>query len=173
MLGTEYCTAVSTGTDSIHIALKALGIGTGDEVIVPVNTFIATSAAVTLSGAKPVFVDNDEATYNIETSKIEQAITSKTKAIMPVHLYGQPAEMDKIMDIASAHGLIVIEDCSQAHFSEYRNKKAGNFGEAGTFSFYPGKNLGAYGEGGAVVTDNEEYNSFMQRYRQHGASKKY
>ena len=152
----KYCTALSSGTDALHTALVAMGIKYGDEVIVPVNTFIATSETVSLCGAKPVFVDHDEKTFNIDVNKIEKAITPKTRAIIPVHLYGQPAEMDKIIDIAKKYNLFVIEDCSQAHLSEYKGKKTGGFGSIGTFSFYPGKNLGAYGEGGAVVTNSEE-----------------
>lgn len=171
--GTKYCSALSSGTDALHTALIALEIKHGDEVIVPVNTFIATSESVSLTGAKPVFVDHDEKTYNIDPGKIEKAITSRTKAIIPVHLYGQPAEMDKITDISRKYNLFIIEDCSQAHLSEYKGKKTGNFGNIGTFSFYPGKNLGAYGEGGAVVTNNEELYNKMLRFRQHGSVEKY
>ena len=169
----KYCTALSSGTDALHTALVAMGIKYGDEVIVPVNTFIATSETVSLCGAKPVFVDHDEKTFNIDVNKIEKAITPKTRAIIPVHLYGQPAEMDKIIDIAKKYNLFVIEDCSQAHLSEYKGKKTGGFGSIGTFSFYPGKNLGAYGEGGAVVTNSEELYNKMLRFRQHGSVEKY
>ncbi len=169
----KYCCALSSGTDALHTALTALGIKYGDEVIVPVNTFIATSESVSLTGAKPVFVDHDEKTFNLDAHKIENAITSKTRAIIPVHLYGQPAEMEKIMEIAGKHNLYVIEDCSQAHLSEFKGKKVGNFGIIGTFSFYPGKNLGAYGEAGAVVTNDEELYSKMLRFRQHGSVEKY
>src|SRR4030095_2308749 len=169
----KYSVALSTGTDAIHVALKALGIKQGDEVIVPVNTFIATSEGVTLCNAKPVFVDNDERTYNIDVTKIEKAITPKTKAIIAVHLYGQPAEMDAILEIAKKHNLYAVEDCSQAHLAEYKNKKIGGIGRIGTFSFYPGKNLGAYGEGGAVTTNDEELYNFIIRYRQHGTVEKY
>lgn len=169
----KYCTALSSGTDALHVALSALGIKSGDEVIVPVNTFIATSEAVTLCGARPVFVDHSELTYNIDVKKIESAVTGKTKAIIPVHLYGQPADMDSVLDIAKKHSLYVIEDCSQAHLSEYKGRKAGTLGDIGTFSFYPGKNLGAYGEGGAVVTNKEELDNKMLRFRQHGSIEKY
>jgi dTDP-4-amino-4,6-dideoxygalactose transaminase len=169
----KYCTALSSGTDALHTALTALGIKHGNEVIVPVNTFIATSEAVTLCGAKPVFVDQDEKTYNIDTGKIEKAVTPKTKAIIPVHLYGQPADMKPIMDIAGKHNLFVIEDCSQAHLSEYNGKRTGGIGHIGTFSFYPGKNLGAYGEGGAVVTNDENLHRKMLNFRQHGSTEKY
>ena len=169
----KYCVALSSGTDALHTALKAADIKPNDEVIVPVNTFIATSASVSLCGGKPVFVDNDENSYNIDVSKIEKEITKKTKAIIPVHLYGQPAEMEPILEIAKKYNLHVIEDCSQAHLSEYKQKKAGSLGHIGTFSFYPGKNLGAYGEGGATVTNDEELYNKMLRYRQHGSTQKY
>jgi dTDP-4-amino-4,6-dideoxygalactose transaminase len=169
----KYCIGLSSGTDALHTALQAINIKAGDEVIVPVNTFIATSEAVTLCSGKPVFVDHDERTYNIDTDKIERAITKKTKAILPVHLYGQPAEMDKVLKIAENHNLHVIEDCSQAHFSLYKGRKVGGFGNISTFSFYPGKNLGAYGEAGAVVTNSEQYYSQMLKFRQHGSIEKY
>jgi dTDP-4-amino-4,6-dideoxygalactose transaminase len=169
----KYCVALSSGTDALHTALKAVNIKPSDEVILPVNTFIATSASVSLCGAKPVFVDNDERTYNIDVSKIEKAITKKTKAIIPVHLYGQPAEMEPILEIGKKYNLYIIEDASQAHLSEYKQRKVGNFGHIATFSFYPGKNLGAYGEGGAVVTNDEELYNKMLRYRQHGSITKY
>jgi len=169
----KYCAALSSGTDALHTALLALGIKNGDEVIVPVNTFIATSEAVTLCGAKPVFVDHNEKTFNIDVEKIEKAVTPKTKAIIPVHLYGQPADMKPILEIAKKHNLFVIEDCSQAHLSTYDSRKTGSLGDIGTFSFYPGKNLGAYGEAGAVVTNNEELYNKMLRFRQHGSNEKY
>jgi dTDP-4-amino-4,6-dideoxygalactose transaminase len=169
----KFCVALSSGTDALHTALKAIEIKPGDEVIVPVNTFIATSESVSLQYATPVFVDQNEKTYNIDVNKIEQAITKKTKAIIPVHLYGQPAEMDKVLDIARNFNLYVIEDCSQAHLSTYKEKKVGNFGNIGTFSFYPGKNLGAYGEAGAVLTNDEELYQKMLKFRQHGSVEKY
>jgi dTDP-4-amino-4,6-dideoxygalactose transaminase len=169
----RYCTAVSSGTDALHTALRAIGIKHGDEVIIPVNTFIATSAAVSQCGAKPVFVDNDSRTYNIDASRIEAAITERTRAIIPVHLYGQSAEMQPILEIAKIHNLSVIEDCSQAHLGEYKGKKIGTMGIIGTFSFYPGKNLGAYGEGGATITNSEELYNKMRRFRQHGSVTKY
>jgi len=170
---TKYSVGLSSGTEALHVALWALGIKARDEVIVPVNTFIATSEGISLCGAKPVFVDNDERTYNIDVNKIEQAITKNTKAILPVHLYGQPAEMDTINEIAKKHNLFVVEDCSQAHLANYRGKKIGSLGIIGTFSFYPGKNLGAYGEAGAVTTNDETLYSKMLRYRQHGSVEKY
>lgn len=169
----KHCIGLSSGTDALHVALTALGIKQGDEVIVPVNTFIATSEAVSLCGARPIFVDHDEKTYNIDVSKIEKVINGKTRAIIPVHLYGQPSEMDPILELASKYGLFVIEDCSQAHLAAYRGKKVGGFGHTGTFSFYPGKNLGAYGEAGAVVTNDDELYDKMLRFRQHGSIQKY
>jgi dTDP-4-amino-4,6-dideoxygalactose transaminase len=169
----KYCVAVSTGTDALHVALHALGVKSGDEVILPVNTYIATAEAVTLCGAKPVFVDNDPDTYNIDVNKIEDAITKATRAILPVHLYGQPAEMDAVLNIAKKYNLYVIEDCSQAHLAEYKGRKIGGLGNIGTFSFYPGKNLGAYGEGGAVTTNDKSLYNFMLRFRQHGSVEKY
>lgn len=169
----KFSVGLSTGTDALHVALWALGIKAGDEVIVPVNTYIATAEGVTLCGAKSVFVDNDERTFNIDVTKIEEAITPHTKAILPVHLYGQPAEMDTILEIAQKHNLYVVEDCSQAHLATYKTKKIGSFGIIGTFSFYPGKNLGAYGEAGAVTTNDETLYNKMLRYRQHGSVEKY
>lgn len=169
----KHSIGLSTGTDALHVAMHALGIKQGDEVIVPVNTYIATAEGVSLCYAKPVFVDNDEKTYNIDASKIEAAITPNTKAIIPVHLYGQPAEMDAILDIGKKYKLHVVEDCSQAHLATYKGKKIGGLGTIGTFSFYPGKNLGAYGEGGAVTTNDDRLNDFMYKYRQHGSTEKY
>lgn len=173
MQNARYCAALSSGTDALHTALTAIGIKQEDEVIVPVNTFIATSEAISLCGAKPVFVDHDESTYNIDVNKIEEKITKRTKAILPVHLYGQPAEMDRILEIAKKHNLFVIEDCSQAHLSEYNGKRTGTLGNIGTYSFYPGKNLGAYGEAGAVLTNSEELYNIMLKFRQHGSTEKY
>lgn len=164
---------VSNGTAALHVALHGIGIKPGDEVIVQANTFIATAEGVSLCGATPVFVDNDEKTYNIDVTKIEASITKKTRAILPVHLYGQPAEMDPILEIAKKHKLHVVEDCSQAHLATYKGKKIGSMGIAGTFSFYPGKNLGAYGEGGAVTTSDSELYKFMLLFRQHGSIEKY
>ena len=155
-IGTEYCVGVGNGTDALYMAMKGLGFGPGDEVITAANTFIATAEGIGRTGATPVFVDCDPVTYNIDPGKIEAAITDKTKAIVPVHLYGQPADMDAVMAIAKAHGLLVVEDCAQAHGATYKGRKVGTFGDAACFSFYPGKNLGAYGDGGAVCTNNEE-----------------
>ncbi|MFA7124252.1 MAG: DegT/DnrJ/EryC1/StrS aminotransferase family protein [Candidatus Delongbacteria bacterium] len=171
--GARFCAGVNNGTSALHIVLMALGIGEGDEVIIPANTFIATPASVSLQGAIPVFVDCRESDFNIDPELIEAAITDRTKAIMPVHLYGQPAEMDRIMSIAEKYGLLVIEDCAQAHMAEYKGTKVGNFGSAGCFSFYPGKNLGAYGEGGAVISSDEEFWKRIQAIKEHGSFRKY
>lgn len=164
---------VGSGTDALWVALIALGIGDGDEVITVPASFIATAEAISFSGAKPVFVDVDKATCNMNPDLVEAAITSKTKAIIPVHLFGQMADMDPIAKIAKKHNLFVIEDACQAHGAEYKGKRAGSIGDAGCFSFYPGKNLGAYGEAGAVVTNNSELAEKMRIFRDHGQSKKY
>jgi dTDP-4-amino-4,6-dideoxygalactose transaminase len=171
--GSKFCAGVNNGTSALHIVLMALGIGEGDEIIMPVNTFIATPASVSLQGAVPVFVDCSEDDFNIDVTKIERAITVKTKAIMPVHLYGQPAKMKEICSIAEKHGLEIIEDCAQAHVAECCGKRVGNFGIAGCFSFYPGKNLGAYGEGGAVISNDEGFWKKIQAIKEHGSFKKY
>ena len=169
----KHCIAVSSGTSALHASLLAAGIGPGDEVIVPVNTFIATAEAVQHCGARPVFVDMSAADYCIDPDKIEPAITPKTKAVIPVHLYGQPAEMDRIMAIAAQHALMVLEDCAQAHDAEYRGRKVGTFGRAGTFSFYPAKNLGAYGEGGGILTNDDDLADHLRKLRSHGSVVKY
>ena len=169
----EFAIGVSSGTAALWLTLLGLGIGAGDEVITVPNTFIATAEAISFSGAKPVFVDIDEQTYNINPELLEGAITPRTKAIIPVHLYGQTADMDHIMEIARAHGLFVVEDACQAHGAEYRGRRAGSIGDAGCFSFYPGKNLGAYGEAGAVVTNNAELAEKIRMFRDHGQAKKY
>jgi len=169
----KYCVGVNSGTSALHIALWALGIGTGDEVIVPSLTFIATAEAVSLCGATPVFADCDPDYYTIDPDDIEKRINSNTKAVLPVHLYGQPAKMDEIKAIADQHELLLIEDCAQAHLAEYKGKKVGTFGAAGCFSFYPGKNLGAYGEAGAVITDDDALYDRMLALRDHGSLKKY
>jgi dTDP-4-amino-4,6-dideoxygalactose transaminase len=164
---------LNSGTSALHLALLAAGIGPGDEVITVSFTFVATVAAIGYSGAKPVFVDIDPASYTMDVTQIEAAITPRTKAIMPVHLYGQPADMDPIMEIARRHNLIVIEDACQAHGAEYKGRRVGSIGDMGCFSFYPGKNLGAYGEGGAVVTSNPAYEHTIRMLRDWGAEKKY
>jgi len=174
----SYCGAaigigVNSGTSALHLALLAAGIGEGDEVITTPFTFVATVAAIRYTGARAVFVDIDPRSYNIDPAKVEAAITSKTKAIMPVHLYGQPADMDPILEIARRRGLLVIEDAAQAHGAEYKGRRAGSMGDLACFSFYPGKNLGAYGEGGMVVTNNPEYARTIRMLRDWGAETKY
>jgi dTDP-4-amino-4,6-dideoxygalactose transaminase len=169
----KYCSGVSSGTDGNHLVLWALGIKPGDEVIIPANTFIATVWGATLCGAKPVFVDCHPQSYNIDPEKIEKAITKKTKAIVAVHLYGQPADMDALQNISKKYKLILVEDCAQAHISEYKGKKVGGLSEAASFSFYPGKNLGAYGEAGAVTTNSEELATKFKMIREHGSIQKY
>ncbi|MBS8266267.1 DegT/DnrJ/EryC1/StrS family aminotransferase [Mesobacillus boroniphilus] len=169
----SYCIGVGNGTDALWLTLKAMGIGHGDEVIVPANTFIASSEAITATGARPVFVDHDKETYTINTEEIPSRITEKTKAIMAVHLYGQPADMDPILEIAARHGLKVIEDAAQAHGAEYKGRRVGSIGDAACFSFYPGKNLGAYGDGGAVVTNDKELAGLVRLLSQHGSKVKY
>ncbi|HET6512988.1 MAG TPA: DegT/DnrJ/EryC1/StrS family aminotransferase, partial [Candidatus Kapabacteria bacterium] len=168
----QYCLAVNNGTSALHLALWAAGIAHGDEVIVPVNTFIATAEAVSLCGATPVFVDHD-GYFNIDPDLVERSITSKTRAIIPVHLYGQPANMQRIREIADRHRLIVIEDAAQAHLAKDDGKFIGSWGDATCFSFYPGKNLGAYGEGGAVITNDKELAHKMKILRDHGSETKY
>ncbi|MGB2580224.1 MAG: DegT/DnrJ/EryC1/StrS family aminotransferase [Minisyncoccia bacterium] len=172
-VGAKHCVAVDSGTAALYLALLAHGIGEGDEVIVPVNTFIATAEAVSLVGAVPVFVDNEESTYNIDVSKIEGSITARTKAIIPVHLYGTCASMDEIITCAQKHGLLVIEDACQAHGASYKNAKAGSIGATAAFSFYPGKNLGAWGEGGAVTTSDDTIAQKLILLRNHGSKIKY
>ena len=148
----KYCVGVGNGLDSLFLSLKAMGIKEGDEVIVPSNTYIATALAVTYTGATPIFVEPDIRTFNIDPTKIEAAITDKTKAIMPVHLYGQACDMDPIMEVAKKYNLYVVEDCAQAHGAKYKGKVIGSFGDAAGFSFYPGKNLGALGDAGATLS---------------------
>jgi dTDP-4-amino-4,6-dideoxygalactose transaminase len=164
---------VGSGTEAIWLALLALGIGPGDEVITVPNTFMATAEAVSMCGGRPVFVDIDQQTYNMNPDLLEKAITVRTKAIIPVHLFGQTADMDPILEIAKAHRLFVVEDACQAHGAEYKARRAGSLGDMACFSFYPGKNLGAYGEAGAVVTDNGELDAKIRTLRDHGQAKKY
>jgi dTDP-4-amino-4,6-dideoxygalactose transaminase len=171
--GCQHAIGVSNGTAALWMALRGLGVGPGDEVITVPNTFIATAEAISLCGAKPMFVDVDENTYTMNPAILEAAITSRTAAIIPVHLYGQMADMDAIMAIARAHKLLVIEDACQAHGATYKGRPAGSIGDAGCFSFYPGKNLGAYGEAGAVVTNNTELAEKIKLLRDHGQPKKY
>lgn len=168
----QHAVAVNSGTSALHLAMLASGIGPGDEVIVPAMTFIATASAVEYAGARPVFVDVDARRYTMAPELIERAITRRTKAIVPVHLYGQPADMDPILAVARKHGLIVIEDAAQAHGAEYRGKRCGSIGHLACFSFYPGKNLGAYGEGGIVTTDREDYAKTVRALRDWGQHEK-
>lgn len=169
----KYGVGVGSGTDALHLSLLACGVKEGDEVITAANTFIATVLAISYVGAKPVLVDIDPQTYNIDTSKIEAVITTRTKAIIPVHLYGQSSDMDAILEIAAKYNLKVIEDACQAHGAEYKGQKVGAIGDVSCFSFYPGKNLGAYGDGGIVVTDNEEIAYSLRLLRNYGQSVKY
>lgn len=171
--GCAHAIGVGNGTDALWLALVGLGVGAGDEVITSPGTFIATAEAISLCGATPVFVDIDEQTYTMDPALVEKAITPRTKAIIPVHLFGQMADMDPIMEIARRHGLFVVEDACQAHGATYKGKKAGTIGDAGCFSFYPGKNLGAFGEAGAVITNNTELQKKIQVFRDHGQAKKY
>jgi dTDP-4-amino-4,6-dideoxygalactose transaminase len=169
----SHCSAVNSGTSALHLALLAAGVGPGDEVITVSMTFVATTAAVLYSGAKPVFVDVHPVTWTMNPALIEAAITPRTKAILPVHLHGLMADMDPIMEIAQRRGLIVIEDAAQAHGAEYKGRRAGSIGDFGCFSFYPGKNLGAYGEGGAVVTSQPELARKVSLLRDWGQETKY
>jgi len=172
-VGTTHCVALNTGTAAIHLALAALNVGLGDEVITVPHTFIATAEAITAVGARPVFVDIDPVSFTMDPALLEAAISNKTRAIIPVDLYGQVADMDPILEIANHHGIPVIEDACQAHGAEYRGRKAGAFGIAGCFSFYPGKNLGACGEGGAVTTNDADLAQRIRLWRDHGSSKRY
>ena len=172
-IGTDHCIGCGNGTDALFMAMQALGLGRGDEVITAANTFIATAEGISWTGATPVFVDCDPVTYNIDPAKIEAAITDRTKAIVPVHLYGQPVDMDPILDIAARHNLTVIEDAAQAHGATYKGKKIGTFGKVACFSFYPGKNLGAYGDAGAICTDDEELATRLRKLSDHGSNVKY
>ncbi|HSP88173.1 MAG TPA: DegT/DnrJ/EryC1/StrS family aminotransferase [Ignavibacteriaceae bacterium] len=169
----KHCFGVSSGTDGNHLASWALGIKAGDEIIVPANTFIATAWGATICGAKPVFVDCEPDSYNIDPKKINDAITPKTKAIVAVHLYGQPADLDSIKSAVKDKNIFLIEDCAQAHLAEYKNKRVGGLFDIAAFSFYPGKNLGAYGEGGAVTTNDDTLANKVKMYRDHGALQKY
>lgn len=167
--GMKHCIGVANGTDAIYIVLKMLGIGDGDEVITVANSWISSSETITQAGARVVFVDTEPDFYSIDVNKIEEKITPKTKAIIPVHLYGQPAEMDKVNEICKKHNLYMIEDCSQAHFAKHNGITIGTLGIASTFSFYPGKNLGAYGDAGAVLTNNDQLAEKVRMYANHGA----
>ena len=169
----KYCLGTSSGTDANHLVLWGLGVGPGDEVIIPANTFIATAWGATLCGATPVFVDCHPESYNLDPAKVEAAITSKTKAIVAVHLYGQSADLDPLKEIAKKHNILLVEDAAQAHLAEYKGKPIGGQSAAASFSYYPGKNLGAYGEGGAVTTNDEALFNRVKKLREHGQSQKY
>lgn len=171
--GTEYCVGVGNGTDALFIALKALGVGAGDEVITAANSFIATSEAITMTGARVVFADIDPVTYNIGVADLERKITGNTKAVVPVHLYGQPADMEPITALARKHGLKIVGDAAQAHGALYHGEKIATLVDATCYSFYPGKNLGAYGDGGAVVTDDGELADRVRMFANHGRADKY
>ena len=171
--GTAHAVGLDSGLSALELGMRALGIGPGDEVITPTHSFIASSSAISFTGATPVWVDVDPATYQIDHARIEAAITPRTKAIMPVHLYGQPADMDQIMEIARRRGLFVVEDACQSHGARYRGERVGSIGDFGAFSFYPGKNLGAYGDGGIVVTNNDDLAERLRMMRNYGQRVKY
>lgn len=172
-VGARHCIGVASGTDALHLILRALGVGPGDEVILPANTFIATAQAVWCCGAEPVLVDCDAQTATIDPTAVRRAITSRTKVVMPVHLYGQPADMDPLLAVANEHGLEVVEDAAQAHGASYKGKPCGSMGIAAGFSFYPGKNLGAYGDGGAITTNDDGLADNIRELRNWGSTVKY
>lgn len=169
----KYCIGVASGTDALHLALKAMGVKAGEEVITAANTFMATALAVEHCGARIKLVDADEKTYNLNPEKLQEVITKKTKAIIPVHLFGQPAAMDAIMEIAEDHGIQVLEDACQAHGARYKGKRVGNFGRAAAFSFYPPKNIGAWGDGGAIVTNDASLQEMLRKMRNYGQKVKH
>lgn len=171
--GVKHCIGVGNGLEALHLIVRAMEIGPGNEVIVPANTYIATWLAVTYAGATPVPVEPDVRTYNIDPNRIEEAITPRTRAILPVHLYGQPVDMDPILEIAGHHGLKVIEDAAQAHGATYKGRRTGSLGDAAGFSFYPGKNLGALGDGGGVTTNDDILAAKVRSLRNYGSHKKY
>jgi len=170
--GVKHCVGCANGTDAIYITLKSLGIGPGDEVITVANSFIATSETISQTGARPVFVDIDEY-FHIDPARIEAKITPKTKAVIPVHLFGQAADFDAIKDVCDKHKLHLVEDCAQSHFSTYKGRQTGTMGIAGTFSFYPGKNLGAYGDGGAIISNDDDFARRARMFACHGSLQKY
>jgi dTDP-4-amino-4,6-dideoxygalactose transaminase len=170
---TRHCIGVGNGLDGLHLALLAVGIGPGDEVIVPSNTFIATWLAVTYVGAVPVAVEPDASTHNLDPARVEAAVTNRTRAILPTHLYGQPADLDPLLDIARRHGIRLIEDAAQAHGARYKGRRLGGHGDAAAWSFYPGKNLGALGDGGAVTTNDPEVAERIRMLRNYGSRAKY
>jgi dTDP-4-amino-4,6-dideoxygalactose transaminase len=169
----KHCVALSSGTAALHLGLLALGVQPGDEVITSTNTFLATAEAITYCGARPVFVDIDSSTANLDPSRIERAVTPRTRAVIPIHLYGRPADMDAIRLIAEAHKLLILEDAAQAHGAKYRGSRVGSLGHAAAFSFYPSKNLGAYGEGGALTTNDDSIAKYARAARSHGQTTRY
>lgn len=171
--GTSYCCGLSSGTSALFMAMKAAGIGPGDEVIVPASTFIASAWGICYCGARPVFADCEKDTWEISPQQVEEKITDRTKAVIGVHLYGQPFDFDTVHEIAKRHGIPVIEDCAQSHGAVYKGRKTGSLGDIGCFSFYPGKNLGAFGEAGAVTTNNTEYYEKIEMMKNHGSSETY
>jgi dTDP-4-amino-4,6-dideoxygalactose transaminase len=171
--GAQHCVAFNSGTSALHVAMLLLNVGAGDEVITTPFTFVATSWAISYVGAKPVFVDVDDATFNLDAKLLAKAITPRTKAVMPVHLYGQPFDIDPIRDLCRKHNLPLVEDSAQAAGAKYKGKTIGTFGEISCFSFYPGKNLGAFGEGGALVTNNAEFAKRARSLREHGSNVRY
>jgi dTDP-4-amino-4,6-dideoxygalactose transaminase len=171
--GAEHCVAFNSGTSALHVAMLLLGVGPGDEVVTTPFTFVATSWAISYAGAKPVFVDVDDTTFNLDPKLMEKAITPRTKAVMPVHLYGQPFDVDAVREICRRHKLPMVEDSAQAHGAKWQGKVIGTFGEISCFSFYPGKNLGAFGEGGALVTNNAEFAKRARSLREHGSTVRY
>jgi dTDP-4-amino-4,6-dideoxygalactose transaminase len=171
--GAGHALGISSGTDALHLALRAVGVGAGDEVITSPHTFTATAEAIVMAGARPVFADIDPHTFNIDPAQIPARITARTKAIMPVHLYGQPADMDPILELARAHGIAVVEDAAQAHGATYKGRRVGTLADAACFSFYPGKNLGAYGDAGGITTDRDDVADRVRMSRDHGRRDKY
>jgi len=172
-VGAKHCVAFNSGTSALHVAMLLLNVGAGDEVITTPFTFVATSWAISYVGAKPVYVDIDEATFNLDPKLVEKSITPRTKVVMPVHLYGHPADLDPLLGVCRKHKLPLVEDAAQAHGATYRGKIVGTFGEMSCFSFYPGKNLGAYGEGGGLATNNADYAARAKALRDHGSTKRY
>ena len=171
--GAEHCVGFNSGTSAEHVAMLLLGVGAGDEVITTPFTFVATSWAISYAGAKPVYVDIDDRTFNLDPKQLEKAITARTKAVLPVHLYGQPFDVDPILEICRKHKLPLVEDACQSHGAKYKGKVVGTFGDISCFSFYPGKNLGAFGEGGALVTNNAEFAKRARSLREHGSTVRY
>ncbi|MBW7845361.1 MAG: DegT/DnrJ/EryC1/StrS family aminotransferase [Bacteroidia bacterium] len=169
LYGVKHCISVANGTDSLYIIMKMLGIGTGDEVITSAHSWISSSETISQTGATPIFVDTEPEYFTIDIKKIESKITTKTKAIIPVHLYGQMVDMEGLLELANKHNIHIIEDCAQSHFSEFKGKRAGTMGIAGSFSFYPGKNLGAYGDAGCIITNDDKLAEHCKMFARHGA----